>query len=168
MLRLPQDRTRAGAFSFPTLASLPLTRRGCLLFFAGSSSRCGQHLPWLSTRPMGRHCRQWGCTCPSLFFATGSFMWLSLGAAHGGASGCWSGVAAGRLWMGPLLVFTPVMWSTARCCNDSSCGYGVFWGFLWTPNFFSRLKLWFRPRGWVGLDYIRLKWGFYIYQTFPP
>jgi hypothetical protein len=38
-----------------------------------------------------------GCTCPRLFFATGSFMWLSLGAAHGGASGCWYGVAARRL-----------------------------------------------------------------------
>ncbi len=168
MLRLPQDRTRAGVFSFPTLASLLLTRRGCLLLSAGSSSRCGQHLPWLSTRPMGRHCRQWGCTCPSLFFATCSFMWLSLGAAHGGVSGCWSRVAAGRLWMGALLVFTPVMWSTARCCSDSFCGYRVFWGLLWTPNFFSRLRLRFRPRGWVGLDYIRLKWGFYIYQTFPP
>jgi hypothetical protein len=28
--------------------------------------------------------------------------------------------------MGPLLVFTQVMWSTARCCSDSSCEYGVF------------------------------------------
>jgi ATP-dependent DNA helicase PIF1 len=36
----------------------------------------------------GRHYRQWGCTCPSLFLATGSFMWLSLGAAHDGVSGC--------------------------------------------------------------------------------
>jgi hypothetical protein len=38
-----------------------------------------------------------GCTYPSLFFSTGSFTWLSLGAAHGGVSGCWYGVAAGRL-----------------------------------------------------------------------
>jgi hypothetical protein len=120
-------------------------------------------LPWLSIRPRGKHCRQWGCTCPSLFFATGSFMWLSLGAVHGGASGCWFGVATGRLWMGPLLVFTPVMWSTARCYSDSSCGYGVLWGLLWTSSFFSRLGFWFRPRGWVGLDCIKLKWGFYIY-----
>jgi len=147
MLRLPQDWTRAGAFSFPASTSLPLTRRGCLLLSVGGSSRCGPHLPWLSTRPRGRHYKQWGCTCPSLFFTTGSFMWLSLGVAHGGASGCWSGVAAGRLWMGPLLVFTLVMWSTARCCSDSSCGYGVLWGLLWTPNFFSGLGLWFRPRG---------------------
>jgi len=78
MLRLPQDRTRAGAFSFPALASFPLTQRGCLLLSADGSSCCGPHLPWLLTRPRGRHCRQWGCTCPSLFFATGNFMWLSL------------------------------------------------------------------------------------------
>jgi hypothetical protein len=61
--------------------------------------------------------------------------------------------------MGPLLAFTPVMWFTARCCNDSSCGYGVLWGVLWTPNFFLGLGLWFRPRGWVGLDCI----GVFIY-----
>ncbi len=163
MLRLPQDRTKAGAFSFPASASLPLTRKGCLLLFVSDSSCCGPHLPWLSIRPRGKHCRQWGCTCPSLFFATGSFMWLSLGAVHGGASGCWFGVATGRLWMGPLLVFTPVMWSTARCYSDSSCGYGVLWGLLWTSSFFSGLGFWFRPRGWVGLDCIKLKWGFYIY-----
>jgi hypothetical protein len=168
MLRLPQDRTRASAFSFPASTSLPLTRKGCLLLSTGDNSRYGPHLPWLSTRPRGRHYKQWGCTCPSLFFATGSFMWLSLGAAHGEASGCWFGVAAGRLWMGPLLAFTPIIWSTARCCSDSSCGYGVFWGLLWTPSFFLGLGLWFRPRGLVGLDCIRLKWGFYIYQTFPP
>jgi hypothetical protein len=93
MLRLPQDRTRAGAFSFLASASLPLTRKWCLLLSVGDSSHCGPHLPWLSTRPRGRHCRQWGCTCPSLFFAMGSFMWLSLGAAHGRAFRCRSGVA---------------------------------------------------------------------------
>jgi hypothetical protein len=70
--------------------------------------------------------------------------------------------------MGSLLAFTPVMWSTVRCCSDSSCGYGALWGLLWTPSFFSGLGLWFRPRGWVELDCIRLKWGFYIYQTFLP
>jgi len=139
MLRLPQDRTRAGVLSFPASASFPLTWKGCLLLFTGGNSRCGPHLPWLSTRPRGRHCRQWGCTCPSLFFATGRFMWLSLGAAHDEASGCWSRVAAGRLWMKPLLAFTLVMWSTARCCSDSSCGYGVLWGLLWTPSFFQGL-----------------------------
>jgi hypothetical protein len=64
--------------------------------------------------------------------------------------------------MGPLLAFTPVIWSTTRCYSDSSYGYGVLWGFLWTPSFFSGLGRWFRPRGWVGLDCIRLKWGFYI------
>jgi hypothetical protein len=128
MLRLPQDRTRASAFSFPASPSLPLTRKGCLLLSAGDSSRCGPHLPWLSTRPRGKHCRHWGYTYPSLFFATGSFMWLSLGAAHGGASGCWSRVATRLLWMGPLLVFTPVMWFTAKCCNDFSCEYGVLLG----------------------------------------
>jgi hypothetical protein len=79
-------------------------------------------------------------------------MWLSLGAVHSWASRCWYGVAAGRLQMGPMLAFTPVMWSIARCCNDSSCGYGVLWGLLWTPCFFPGLELWFRPRGWVGLD----------------
>jgi hypothetical protein len=68
-------------------------------------------------------------------------------------------VAAGQLWMGHLLAFTPVMWSTARCCSDSSCGYGVLWGLLWTPSFFSGLGLWFCPRGWVGLDCI----GAFIY-----
>jgi hypothetical protein len=140
MLRLPQDRTKAGAFSFPASASLHLTRRGCLLLSAGGNSHCGLHLPWLSIRPRGRHCRQWGCTCPSLFFATGNFMWLSLGAAHDRASGCWSGVAAGWLWMGPLLVFTPVMWSTARCCS--------VWGSLGSP-----LDSQFLFR--VGLDCIR-------------
>jgi len=168
MLRLSHDRKRVGAFSFPASASLPLTRKGCLLLSVGDSSHCGPHLPWLSTRPKGRHYRQWRCTCPSLFFATCSFMWLSFGAAHGGASGCWSGVATWQLWMGPLLAFTPVLWSTARCYSDSSFGYGVLWGLLWTPSFFSGLGLWFHPRGWVGLNCIRLKWGFYIYQTFPP
>jgi hypothetical protein len=54
--------------------------------------------------------------------------------------------------MGPLLAFTPVMWCTVRCCSDSSCGYGVLQGLLWTPSFFSGLGLWFRPRGWVELD----------------
>jgi len=49
--------------------------------------------------------------------------------------------------MGPLLAFTPVMWSTVRCCNDSSSGYELLWGLLWTPSFFPRLRLWFRPRG---------------------
>ncbi len=39
-----------------------------------------------------------------------------------------------------------------RKCYSDSCGYGVFRGLLWTPNFFPRLRLWFRPRGWVGLD----------------
>jgi hypothetical protein len=63
-------------------------------------------------------------------------MWLSFGAAHGRASECWSGVAIGRLWMGPMPAFTPVMWSTARCSSDSSCGYGVLWGLFWTPSFF--------------------------------
>jgi hypothetical protein len=38
--------------------------------------------------------------------------------------------------MGPLLAFIPVMWSTARCCSDSSCEYGVLWGLFWTPSFF--------------------------------
>jgi ATP-dependent DNA helicase PIF1 len=38
-----------------------------------------------------------GVYLPKPFFATGSFMWLSLGVVHGGASGCWSGVTAGRL-----------------------------------------------------------------------
>jgi len=38
-----------------------------------------------------------GVYLPKPFFATGSFMWLSLGAVHGGASGCWFGVATGRL-----------------------------------------------------------------------
>ncbi len=55
--------------------------------------------------------------------------------------------------MGPLLAFTPVMWSTARCCSDSSCGYGVLWSLLWTLSFFPRLGLWFRPRGWVGFQF---------------
>ncbi len=50
-----------------------------------------------------------------------------------------------------------------KVLHDSSCGYGVFWGLLWTPSFFLGLGLWFRPRGWVGLDCITLKWGFYIY-----
>jgi hypothetical protein len=40
--------------------------------------------------------------------------------------------------MGPLLAFTPVMWSTVRCCNDSSFGYGLLWGLLWTASFFPR------------------------------
>jgi hypothetical protein len=80
-----------------------------------------------------------GVYLPKPFFATGSFMWLSLGAAHGGASGCWYGVVAGRLWMGPLLAFTPVMWSIARCCSDSSYGYGVLRGLLWTPSFLQGL-----------------------------
>jgi hypothetical protein len=83
-------------------------------------------------------------------------MWLSFGAAHGGASECWSGVAAGRLWMGPLLAFTPVMWSTARCCSDSSYGYG--------PGFFGvsfGLLVFFRGLGFGfvqvdGLDEIAL------------
>jgi hypothetical protein len=60
---------------------------------------------------------------------------------------------------GALLAFTPVMWSIARCCSDSSCGYGVLWGLLWTPSFFSGLGLWFCPRGWVGLNCI----GAFIY-----
>jgi hypothetical protein len=43
--------------------------------------------------------------------------------------------------------------------------FGVSFGL---PFFFLGLGLWFRPRGWVGLDCIRLNWGFYIYQKFPP
>jgi hypothetical protein len=125
-------------------------------------------LPWLSTRPRGRHCRQWGCTCPSMFFATGSFMWLSLSAAHSGASECWSGVATRQLWMGPLLAFTPVMWSIARCCSDSSYGYGVLWGLLWTPSFFLGLGFWFRPKGWVGLDSLRLSVCMFVCKTWSP
>jgi hypothetical protein len=49
--------------------------------------------------------------------------------------------------MGPLLAFTLVMWSTARCYSDSSCGYGVLWGLLSTPSFFPGHGLWFHPRG---------------------
>jgi hypothetical protein len=59
--------------------------------------------------------------------------------------------------MGPLLAFTLVMWSTARCYSDSSCGYGVLWGLFWTPNLFPGLGLWFHLRGLL-----------YIYQAFPP
>jgi hypothetical protein len=61
--------------------------------------------------------------------------------------------------MGPMLAFTLVMWSTARCCSDFSYVYGVLWGLLWTPSFFSGLGLWFHPGGWVGLDCI----GAFIY-----
>jgi hypothetical protein len=38
-----------------------------------------------------------------------------------------------------------------------------FFGVSCELPFFSGLGLWFRLRGWVGLDCIRLKWGFYIY-----
>jgi hypothetical protein len=56
--------------------------------------------------------------------------------------------------MGPLLTFTPVMWSIARCCNDFSCGYGLLWGLLWTASFFLGLRLWFRPRGLLYISSI--------------
>jgi hypothetical protein len=56
--------------------------------------------------------------------------------------------------MGSLLAFTPVMWSTARCYNDSSCGYGVLWGLFWTPSFFPGLGLWFHPRGFLYISCI--------------
>jgi hypothetical protein len=60
---------------------------------------------------------------------------------------------------GALLAFTPVMWSTARCYSDSSCGYGVLWGLLWTPSFFSARAL----VSSKGMGWIRLHWGLYIY-----
>jgi hypothetical protein len=95
-------------------------------------------------------------------------MWLFFGAAHGG--GVQVLVRGGNraaLNGAPVGIYTSNV-VTARCYSDSSCGYGVLWGLLWTPSFFPGPGLKFRPRGWVGLDCIRLKWGFYIYQTFPP
>jgi hypothetical protein len=163
MLRLSQDRTKVGAFSFPASASLLLTRRGCLLLSADGSSHCGPHFAMTINKAQGQTLQTVGVYLPKLVFGHGQL--------YVAFSRCGSRRGFRVLVRGGSRAPAGVYTSNVVYREVLQWFFLWVWGSLGSPldsQFFSGLKLWFCPRGWVGLDCIRLKWGFYIYQTFPP
>ncbi len=135
--------------------------RGCFLLSAGDNSRCDPHLPWLSTRPRGRHYKQWGCTCPSLFFYHGQ-LYVAFSRCgsrrsvrvlvRGGSRAALNGALAGVY--------------TKNVVYREVLQLFFFWvlGFLGSP---LDSQIFFRARGWVGLDCIRLKMGLLYISNIP-